>query len=141
MHTPLHLWLVGGLSLLWNAGGAADYLLTRLRVPAYVAGMPPEALAMIDTAPLWFDVAWAVGVWSAVLGSLLLLMRSRHAPWVFALSLGGLIVGSLYSYVLAEPSALQILDTGLLLFSLAVAVVAVALWLYARAMRQRGHLT
>lgn len=35
--TPLHLWIVGGVSLLWNSFGAADYLRTQLQVEAYMS--------------------------------------------------------------------------------------------------------
>ena len=37
MKTPLHLWIVGVLSLLWNAGSGYDYLMTRLESTAYLA--------------------------------------------------------------------------------------------------------
>lgn len=39
---------------------------------------------------MWMETAWAIGVWGAFLGALLLLARSRHAAAAFALSLLGL---------------------------------------------------
>ena len=36
--------------------------------------------------------AGALGVWAALLGSILLLMRSRYAVWAFALSLVGMVL-------------------------------------------------
>ena len=35
--TPLHLWIVGGLSLAWNAMGGIDYTLTQYKDAAYLA--------------------------------------------------------------------------------------------------------
>ncbi|MEO0905380.1 MAG: hypothetical protein AAFX89_11545, partial [Pseudomonadota bacterium] len=84
---PIHLWIVGVLSLLWNAGGAIDYVMTRSNVAAYLAEQPPERLAMLENAPSWFGAIWAVGVWFSVIGSLLLLFKSRFAGAAFALSL------------------------------------------------------
>lgn len=35
---PVHLWIVGGLALLWNAVGAFDYLATQLQFEPYMSG-------------------------------------------------------------------------------------------------------
>ena len=86
--TPFHLWIVGFLSLLWNAGGAFDYVMTRTNAAAYLAAQPPERLAMLAEAPFWFDITWAIGVWLSVIGSLLLLVRSLVPLLVPLLVLG-----------------------------------------------------
>ncbi len=83
---------------------------------------------------------WAIEVWGAVLGSVLLLLRSGYAVLVFALSLLGLIGSLLYGFVLADVSYPEIVVTGGMWFTLAIAVVAVLVLIYARAMRQRGVL-
>ena len=56
--TPVHLWVVGILSLLWSCFGAYDYLMTRMRNIDYLAnampGVDPNAvLAWVDGFPLW----------------------------------------------------------------------------------------
>ena len=78
--TPIHLWIVGVLSLVWNAGGAMDYLMTKLEVASYLEALPEAALRMVQEAPLWFQVSWAVGVWLSVAGSLLLLKTNHLRP-------------------------------------------------------------
>ena len=92
--TPKHLWVVGILSLLWNAFGGYDYTMTQLRDPAYFASVSgqmgmsvAEMNAFFDTFPVWASALWAIGVWGSVLGSILLLMRSRHAATAFLVSL------------------------------------------------------
>jgi hypothetical protein len=42
--TPAHLWIVGVLSLLWNAMGAFDYTATRLRLDFYMSQFTPQQL-------------------------------------------------------------------------------------------------
>ena len=39
---------------------------------------------------VWFDADWAIGVWFAVAGSVLILLRSRFAAPAFLISLAGL---------------------------------------------------
>ncbi len=80
---PAHYWVVAGLSLLWNAFGAVDYTLTKMRNPAYLANFPPEMMAAIDKFPAWMTIFWALGVWGSLLGSVLLLIRSRLAVTAF----------------------------------------------------------
>ncbi len=139
--TPLHLWIVGAVSLLWNVGGAADYTMTKLNVASYVEALPEAALRMVQDAPIWFDISWAVGVWFSVLGSLLLLARSRFAGTAFALSLVGLIVSSVYTYGIADgASMLAVGGTAAVAFTIAIPVVLILLWVYARAMTRKGVL-
>ncbi len=139
--TPAHLWIVGILSLLWNAGGAMDYIMTQTANAEYLAQAPAERLEMLTNAPLWFNATWAIGVWFSVLGSLLLLLRSRYAGSAFALSLLGLIGSSIYTYGIADGgSMLAVAGMGAIIFSIAIPVVLILLWIYARAMTKRGVL-
>lgn len=141
MKTPIHLWIVGGVSLVWNAGGAFDYFMTKTENSAYLAQLLPEQLTFLETAPHWFNVAWAVGVWMSVLGSILLLMRLRFAAPAFLLSLVGLIVASVYTYILSDVGdALAVSGTAALIFSIAIPVILVLLWIYARRMVAKGVL-
>ena len=67
---PKHFWIVAILSLIWNAFGAFDYLMTNMRNGAYLANFPPEMITLIDEFPVWVIAAWAVGVWAALAGSI-----------------------------------------------------------------------
>ena len=139
--TPIHLWIVGVLSLLWNAGGAVDYLMTKLEVESYIAALPADSLRLLQDAPLWFDFSWAIGVWMSVVGSLFLLARSRFAAISFALSFAGLVASSIYTYGLSEGGSM--LATGgpaAIAFTIAIPVLLVLQWMYARAMTRKGVL-
>lgn len=140
MKAPWHLWAIGILSLLWNAGGAFDYLMTQLGNEAYMAKMNEAQLNYILGVPTWFKATWATGVWFSVLGSVLLLFRSRLASVAFGMSILGLIASSVYSYYLADPSALDVVGPVGAGMSVAIVVVLVLLWIYARAMTRRGVL-
>src|SRR3546814_11557539 len=72
-------WAIAALSILWNAFGCMDFILTVTRNPDYMAPFSPEVINWLDAAPSWTLVPWATGVCGALSGSLLLLLRSRHA--------------------------------------------------------------
>ena len=82
--TPWHLWVVGLLSLLWNCIGCYDYVMSQTRNAEYMRmitepyGVDTQAaVAYFDSYPVWADVAWALGVWGALAGSILLLLRRK----------------------------------------------------------------
>jgi hypothetical protein len=139
MKTPAHLWIIGVVSLLWNAGGTYDYVMTQTKNAAYLDMLTDAQNAFLDAGPAWFEAAWAVGVWFSVIGSLLLLLRSRLAGGAFSLSLFGLIASSVYSFGIADRTGLE-LSLAQLGFTVAIYVVLIVLWIYARAMTRRGVL-
>ncbi len=139
MKTPFHVWIVGIIALIWNAGGAYDYVMTQTENEAYLAMLSDAQKAFLDNGPIWFETAWAVGVWFSMLGALLLLLRSRLAGPAFGLSLVGLIVSSVYSFGIADRTGMDMTPTQLG-FTVAIYVVLVLLWIYARAMTRRGVL-
>ena len=140
MKAPFHLWLVGILSLLWFAGGAYDYLMTQTGNVTYLDMLTPAQLEYLQSAPVWFTAAWATGVWLAVVGAVLILMRSRYAGTAFAVALVGFVVSAVYGYVLASPSALEIGSNVTTIMSLGVAASLLLMWFYSRAMTRRGVL-
>jgi hypothetical protein len=142
--TPLHLWVVGLVALLWNCIGAFDYLMTRFRNVDYFKAMMPDTdpqavLAWVDAFPLWAQFGWGLGVWGGLLGSVLLLARSRWAVPVFAASLVGAILGLGYQIALAPPMP-GMDGPGGKIMPVVIILVALALLLYARSMRARGVL-
>ena len=143
--TPWHLWVVGGVSLLWNAIGANDYLQSQLRNRTYLESMTgtyditaDEMIAYIDGFPAWAQASWAFGVWGSVSGSLLLLFRSRFALWAFLISGVGAVVTSLYQFSGAMPEALQ--GSGQLIFAAIIWAITLGLIYYSLRMRKAGVL-
>jgi hypothetical protein len=96
---PWHLWLVGVVSLLWNAIGAYDYTMSHLQGETYYRQMhmTDSQIAFMGTYPTWMHAVWAIGVWGAVAGSVLLLLRMRWAFHAFVLSALGAAGALLYA--------------------------------------------
>ena len=138
--TPWHLWAVGLFGLLWNAYGAYDYAMSKLQGAAYyqALGMSDSQIAQMNAMPVWMTAVWAVGVWGAVLGSVLLLLRSKLAVPVFAASLLGFVTSLVYAYGIApnpEANTQQIM----IMQGVILAGCLFFLW-YASAQAKAGHL-
>lgn len=137
--TPWHLWVVGGLALLWNAYGCFDYTMSKLQGDTYLksAGMNADQISHFHALPAWMTAVWAIGVWGAALGSILLLVRSRHAVAAFAASLIAYVLSLVYYHAIAPmPGSGQAM-----LVMQAVILLGCVLFLwYAMSARRRGVL-
>jgi len=133
--TPWHLWVVGVVTLLFNAMGIVSYLTTKLGMLEQM-GLSPEQIAFMNAYPAWISAFWALGVWGAFAGSVLLLARSKWAVTAMVVALIGLVGTTLGNYVILDvPAAMQApaLDV-------AIWVVTLFLLFYSRAMAAKGVL-
>jgi len=133
--TPWHLWLIGVLSLLWNAAGAWTIMSAQAGDPmdmdaheiAYYAGQSPWFVAIVDVALI-----------APILAAVALLLRSRWAVHLFGLSVAAIVVTAAYD--IAQGTALLLNDRGWLVLECVTFAIALAQLLYALAMRRRGLL-
>ncbi len=144
-HTPWHLWVIGIVTLFWNGMGANDYVQTQMGNMEYMqsgaemAGVPVQVIVDYYTAfPVWANALWALGVWGAVAGSLLLLLRSRFAFHAYIVAVIGLAGTTIYTFTHAMPEELNS-PFQLVFSSLIWAVLLLCIW-YAWRMTARGIL-
>ena len=133
--TPWHLWVVGILTLLWNSMGGFSYTMTRLGKLESL-GMGAEEIAFFASYSPVANTFWALGVWGAILASLLLLLRSRFAVYSIIIAIIGLI-GSNYFQATAEsiPESLQSAVLPILIWSTTIFML-----FYALRMKREGVL-
>ena len=136
--TPIHLWIVGILALLWNAIGAFDYFATQTRMESYMSKFTPEQLEYFYGFPAWMDAAWAIAVWGSLLGALALLMRKTWAVTLFGLAILGLLVSTVYNFVISNGA--EMMGSQGVIFTVIIWVIALLLFFYARAMASRKVL-
>ncbi|HEU4957602.1 MAG TPA: hypothetical protein VFT40_08245 [Sphingomicrobium sp.] len=142
---PMHIWIVGLLSLLWNAFGCYDYLMTRFRNLDYFRSMAPDSdpeamLAWVDGFPIYAQFGWGLGVWMGLLGSLLLLMRNRWAVPAFGLSLLGAVLGLGYQILAAPPPPPPMDEGAFAVMPWVIIAIAAALYFYAYRQKKTGVL-
>jgi hypothetical protein len=85
------------------------------------------------------NIAWAIGVWGALAGSVLLLLRSRYAFISFVAAFAGIVAAGYYQLVSNPVPGLT--DNAIpLAFTAAIVVITLALAWYSRAMTAKGVL-
>jgi len=88
-------WLVCILALLWNIGGAINYIMqTNLD---FVSTLPETHRAIIQGRPIWATGGFAIGVFGGAIGCLSLLFRKSHALYIFIISLLGIAITMLHT--------------------------------------------
>ena len=132
-HTPWHLWVVGTLALLWNGFGAYDYIMSVTQGEAYyrASGMTDGLIAYYVSMPGWVYVPWTLGIGGAVVGTVLLLMRSSVAVHAFVASLIGSIVSNAAAIALSNGA---FFENGMpvmpaIIFAVCVLLVAYSIWM------------
>ncbi|WP_297802960.1 hypothetical protein [uncultured Brevundimonas sp.] len=133
---PWHLWAVGVITLLWNGFGASQWYMQVMKVRSYYADMTLEQVQFIQAQPVWVEIVFGVGVWTGVLGALMLLLRRKLAFNAFVASLIAVLANTVYMQVLTNGR--ELFGVGTLYAAIAVIVVAAASAAYAHFARSRG---
>jgi len=136
--TPVHLWIVGVLALLWNLVGAFDYLATQFELEFYMSRFSDEQLAYFNGFPAWAVAGWAFAVWAALAGSIGLLLRKSWSLWAFVIALAGLAVSTIYN--LGMSSGIDMMDPGAVVFTVVIWIIAIFLVVYAKTQAKAGVL-
>jgi hypothetical protein len=129
------VWVVGILTVLWNGSGAVVIMLAQAgRMP----NLQPDEAAYYAAQPAWLVISTDIALVSAIAAGIALLLRSRAAVWLFAISLAAIVVND--GYELATGTSRALANQGALIVTCIIFVIAVLQLVYARAMANRGVL-
>lgn len=133
--TPWHLWIIGLLSLLWNASGAATIIAAQT---GQYPGLPADEAAYYAAQAPWFVALTDIALLSAFTGAIMLLLRRRWAVPLYIVSLVCIAVTA--GYDLAEGTSRMFANAGALVATIAIWILAALQLWYAAAMHGRGVL-
>lgn len=132
---PGWFWLVAVLALLFELLGCVMYY---SQVSADPASLPIDQRAMWDATPTWMVAAYAVAVWVGLAGTVLLLLRHRHAVTLLLVSLIAVIVQ--FGGILVVPRLRDVVPPSAYLGPIVIAVIAYGIWHFARHAKKKGWL-
>ena len=130
--SPTHLWVVAILTLLWNGSGAYTILMAQA---GRLSDVDANEAAYYAAQPSWFVIATDIALLLPLAAAVALLLRSRSAAWLFALSLIVFVVNNVYD--IAAGTSLAVVDRGWLVTTVLIAVISVLQFVYAWVMKQR----
>ena len=127
-------WLICIAALIWNIGGAINYLMqTNLE---FVATLPETHRAIIEGRPVWATGGFAIGVFGGAIGCLLLMFKKATAFYVFIASLLGVIVTMIHTLNVASSKIdFSPVEIVVMIF-LPIIVAAILIWYTKQAMNK-----
>ena len=132
---PGWFWAAAGLALLFEAFGCFMYL---TQVTTDPASLPIDQRAMSNATPPWIVAAYAVAVWTGLIGALLLLMRRRLAVPVLLVSLIAVLVQ--FGGVMLVPALRQVTPDDAFTLPIVIIVVCYGIFMMSRLASRRGWL-
>ena len=132
---PWHLWVVAILTFLWNGSGAYTILMAQA---GRLSSVDAQETAYYAVQPTWVVIATDIALFLPLVAAMALLLRSRSAVWLFALSAIVIVVNNAYD--VAAGTSLALADRGWLILTAVIVVIAILQLAYAWAMRNRGVL-
>lgn len=132
---PWHLWVVAILTFLWNGSGAYTILMAQAgRLP----NVDAQETAYYSAQLTWFVIVTDITLVLPLAAAIALLLGSRSAVVLFALSVIAIIVNNAYEF--AAGTSLAVADRGWLILTAIIVVIAILQLAYAWVMRNRGVL-
>lgn len=128
----LIFWAVSVFAVLWGLFGIIDYYLISSQNPEYLAQMPEKFKQLVAGFPLWREILWFISIGGALIGGILMLLRTAWAvPFLWAVPLS-MIVGFV-GYDLTMANGLEAYGTYGLVASTIIIIISLILALYAAA--------
>lgn len=97
---PVWFWIVSVIALFWNVMGVDQYLGQAYKTDRWRSALTEAELEMVSNLPAWLTAVFAIAVFTAVLGSIGLLLRKKWTYFLFVISLIAVIVQM--GYVLVQ---------------------------------------
>jgi len=133
--TPWHLRAVAILTFLWNGSGAYTIMMAQA---GRLSNLSANEAAYYAAQPFWFIVSTDIALLSPLAAAVALLLRSRTAPWLFAVSAIAILTNNIYD--LASGTSLALVDRGWAIETVIIVVIALLQLTYAWTMKRRGVL-
>jgi len=119
-------WLICVLALLWNVGGAINYLMQTNS--EFVSTLPETHRAIIEGRPIWATGGFAIGVFGGAIGCLLLLFRKSFAFYIFIISLLGIVITMIHTISVATSKISFSIGEIVVMILLPLIVAALTIW-------------
>jgi hypothetical protein len=132
---PWHLWAVGVLALLWYGSGAYTIIAAQRGM---LPGIEPDERAYYAAQQAWFVAVTDLGLACGIAAGVAFLLRSRWAVTLTLIMIAAIAVTAAYD--LAAGTSRMYANSGALIVTVLIWVVAVLQYWYAASMRKRGVL-
>jgi hypothetical protein len=103
---PKWYMILAVLFLLWNLMGVGSFVqhITISNSPETLAALPANEAALYGKYPIWTHIAFAVSVFTGVLGCIGLLLKKKWSKPVFVISFVSIVIQMYHSLFMAKAT-------------------------------------
>lgn len=131
--------IIAVLALIWNLIGVFFWASENFLMTDEVKNaLPPEQLELINSAPSWGVIVYAIAVFAGVLASIFLLMRKKSAVPLFALSLIAILIQM--GYWIFGTAAMEVYGPQAVVMPIIVILIALFLYFFSKKQAAKGIL-
>ncbi|WP_281547251.1 hypothetical protein [Pseudoalteromonas sp. PAR1] len=138
MTPPAWLKPLAWAALVWNLLGVFAFIMQQLMTPEMIALLPENQQDAYRNIPLWSTTAFAVAVFSACLGSIMLIVRKALAREFFLVSFIAVLIQQYYNFVVID--SLAMFGSSALAMPFCVIVIGLVLLLISNKGKQESWL-
>lgn len=136
---PVWFWVVAVIATLWGAMGVYAFYADITMSAAAKAQLPAYDRNLLASRPAWFPWLYGISVWSGLIGSVALLLRSAQARLLYVVELVTVVI--MFGFIFAATDLIAVKGfgpaAGFPLFIFAAA--AAQIW-FAGFARRRGWI-
>ena len=134
---PIVIVIVGVVALLWNLMGVNAFYGDMTKSAEDLAAMEPAMRGLYENQPLWAKIAFGAAVIFGTLGSVGLILKKRWATILLGLSLVGVLVQMMHSFMVDEY---KVAGDGAMTMGMVILAFAAFLALFSRWAKSKGYL-
>lgn len=131
-------WVVSVVALLWNLLGLLAFVAQVTMSDESISALPEDQQEIYRNLPSWIYIFFGIAVFGGVLGSILLLARTKLAIPVLALSLLGVVVQ--YGHMFFMTNTPSVMGAAAMVLPVLVVIVSIALVPFAMNCKKQGLL-
>jgi phosphate/sulfate permease len=128
--TTTKFWIVSILALIWNAMGVFQYLTMQYMQEELAATMTAAENALVEGLPVWHTAAFAIAVFSGLLGSIFLLLKKNVATPLFLISLIAVVLQM--GYWVLGTEVVKIMGYQAVIMPVLVIIIAIFLYFFSK---------
>lgn len=132
IQTSWHRWVVGLMAILFMALPTVDWVLHYFAPNVLIERAGADWAQLLDSQPVWVEIAWFVSIWAGLAGAIMLLWGHRWSWPLLATSALALTADQAWLLLATEE--------GSALASAVVCLILAAFALYAWLMTKAGHM-
>ncbi len=131
-------WIISIVALIWNSLGVHGYIQQAYNTESFKTMYTEEQLAIIYNLPSYYTAAFAVAVFSSVIGCVLLLLKKKSAVLLFQIGLIAVLIQTIYNVFINEgKDAYGAMEYSMLIM---IPIISIFLVWYSKSSQKKGWL-